>query len=439
MRNPGKQMDVGIIGAGWAGLATAIELTLSGCKVTIYEAAKSIGGRARRIESGSMASQLPVLDNGQHLLIGAYTETQRLIEIVSPGMSAGGFLRVPLTLDYPDGILLKAFKLPAPLHLAAGILFANGFSLAEKLAAIGFIRHLQSQAFKPEAPASVAEAIANQPEKIRRYLWEPLCVAALNTPANQASYKVFARVLKDALTGSRYASDFMIPVCDLSGLFPEPASDWLKERGAIINTQQRIRTIKPGPNGWKTDCEVGEACHDVLVIATSAPQASSLLSKFPECAQIVSQIEALRYQPIVTVYVQYPVRLDLRTPLTGWIDPVPFFVFDLEATHRRKGFIAAVTSAEGPHLDWSDNRWLNEIHDRIEQSQGSLPRPRFIKRIAEKRATFSCTPDVVRPEQTTPCKNLFLVGDYVEGPYPSTLEGAVRSGVQCAKLVTQLS
>jgi len=439
MIDPGKKMDVGIIGAGWAGLATAIELTLSGCKVTVYEAAKSIGGRARRIESGSTESGQPVLDNGQHLLIGAYTETQRLIETVSPGMSANGFLRLPLTLDYPDGLLLKSFRLPAPLNLAAGIFLARGFSFTEKLAAIGFFRHLQSQSFMPEAPASVAEAILNQPERIRRYLWEPLCVAALNTPADQASYRVFARVLKDALTGSRYASDFMIPVCDLTSLFPEPARDWLQKRGVTINTQQRIRSIKRDSNGWKTDCEVGEACHDVLVIATSAVQASSLLSQLPECARIVNQIEALRYQPIVTVYVQYPVRLVLRTPLTGWIDPVPFFVFDLDATHRRKGLIAAVASAEGPHLDWSDDRWLSEIHDRLEQSLGPLPRPRFIKRMTERRATFSCTPEVVRPEQITPCKNLFLAGDYVAGPYPATLEGAVRSGVQCAKLVTQQS
>jgi uncharacterized protein with NAD-binding domain and iron-sulfur cluster len=133
--------------------------------------------------------------------------------------------------------------------------------------------------------------------------------------------------------------------------------------------------------------------------------------------------------------VEYPVTLHFRTPLTGWVDPVPLFIFDMHATHGRKGVVAAVASAEGPHLDWNDDRWLVEIHNRMVQALGPLPAPMLIKRITEKRATFTCAPKTVRPPHTTPCKGLYLAGDYVDGPYPATLEGAVRSGVQCAQLL----
>ncbi len=433
MMRSGSKQDIGVIGAGWSGLAAAVELTRAGHGVTLYESAKFAGGRARRVET-----EYGVFDNGQHLLIGAYTETLRLMETVSPGSLATGFLRLPLTLDYPDGVMLRAPRLPAPFHLAAALLLARGFSLAEKMAAIRFIRALQKTDFRPDGPDSVAEAIAGQPEKVRRFLWEPLCVAALNTPVKLASFKVFARVLKDSLTGSPSNSDFLIPRQDLTSLFPEPALDWLKRLGGTARMQHRINALKFENSSWKTCRDTGEeAQHDAIIIATSPIHASSLLDSLPECEPIAHRLKKISYQPIVTVYAEYPVALHFRAPLTGWVDPVPLFIFDMHATHRRKGMIAAVASAEGTHLDWDDDRWLVEIHTRMEQALGPLPAPKLIKRIAEKRATFTCRPNLARPPHATACKGLYLAGDYVEGPYPATLEGAVRSGVQCAQLLIQ--
>lgn len=425
---PGRsRMDVGIIGAGWSGLAAAVELTRSGHRVTIYESARLAGGRARRVETNHLT-----LDNGQHLLIGAYSETLRLMDTVKPGSSTSGFLRLPLTLDYPDGVKIRAPRLTAPFHLGAALLLARGFSFADKLAAIRFVRSLERMDFCPDSSLNVAEAIATQPERVRRYLWQSLCIAALNTPVEQASFAVFARVLKDALTGQPANSDLLIPVCDLSALFPEPAMEWIRQQGGEVRLCHRIKSIQPGNGGWQVHGEEGTARHDAVIIATSPHQASALLEGLPECRLITDQIKGLSYQPIETVYAEYPRSLRFRYPLTGWIDPVPLFLFDLEAAMGRTGWVAAVASAEGPHLDWEDGRWLDEIHQRVEQALGPQPAPRLLKRITEKRATFSCAPGVSRPASVTPSPGLYLAGDYVDGPYPSTLEGAVRSGVQCA-------
>lgn len=418
--------DVGIIGGGWSGLAAAVELALSGHRVTVYESGKTLGGRARSIDTSD-----GVLDNGLHLMIGAYTECLRLMECVAPGSSHSGFLRLPLTLDYPEGVSIKAPRLPAPFHLAAALLFAKGLSWRDRFDAIRFIQHLKRIDFQPDASLTVAEAIAGQADGVRRYLWEPLCVAALNTPIEQSSFRVFARVLHDSLMGKADNSNLLIPARDLGSLFPLPAQAWLERNGHAVLSQCRVESISPD---LQLSHSKGTVRHEKLILATSPHQAARLLAPLPDCAAIVRDMERLSYQPIVTVYVEYGEALSFATPLLGWVDPVPLFLFDLQASHGRRGWLAAVASADGPHLLWDDSRWQHEIHARVLQATGkSISPPRIVKRITEKRATFTCSPSMSRPACKTPVKGLYLSGDYVDGPYPSTLEGAVRSGVQCAQ------
>ncbi len=426
-------MNIGIIGGGWSGFAAAVELARAGHPVTVYEAGRVLGGRARRMGGSPEASGGPSFDNGQHILAGAYSETLRLMETVSPGSSTSGFLRLPLALDYPEGVRIRAPRLPAPLHLAAALLFARGLTLAEKISAIRFMQALKRIGFAPDTDMSVAEALAGQPTAVRRYLWESICVAALNTPIEQASFRVFARVLQDALTGKAANSDFLIPAQDLSALFPEPAAAWLERNGGEVRTRTRISALQRSGAQWKVLWDDGEAVHDKIVIATAPAHAIDLLSPLNDCRELVRNLDTLSYQPILTVYADYPALPAFPTPLIGWVDPVPLFIFDMRASRGLANTIAVVASAEGPHLDWDDARWINEIDARMQQAFGPLPPPRLIRRVTEKRATFTCAPGMFRPSLTTPCQDLFLAGDYVAGPYPATIEGAVRSGVQCAQ------
>lgn len=428
-------MNVGIIGGGWSGLSAAVELCQAGRQVTVYEAGKVLGGRARRMAAAHDPDASSAFDNGQHLMAGAYSETLRLMETVSPDSSVDGFLRVPLTLDYPEGVRIRAPRLPAPLHLAVALLLARGLSIADKLSALRFMRALKRTHFKPRADMTVAEALAAQPAGIRRYLWEPICVAALNTPVELASHRVFAQVLKDALTGKAGNSDLLIPSRDLSALFPEPAAAWLETNGSEVRTRTRITALQRTGTRWKVQWEGGEAVHDKIIIATAPAHAADLLKQLSDCQALAQQLDTLDYQPIVTVYAAYPVQPGFDTALIGWTEPVPLFIFDMHASRGMPNTIAVVASADGPHLEWDDARWLAEIDARMRQAFGPLPPARLIRRITEKRATFTCAPDMFRPAATTPCPDLFLAGDYVAGPYPATLEGAVRSGVQCAQLI----
>ena len=130
-------VNVAVVGGGWAGCAAALTLARSGVRVTLFEAAPVLGGRARRVDIAGYT-----LDNGQHLLLGAYRETLRLMRLCSADPERL-LLRRPLELNYPaDNIRLRLPRLPAPLHLAAGLLLARGMPVVEKWAAVRFIRAL---------------------------------------------------------------------------------------------------------------------------------------------------------------------------------------------------------------------------------------------------------------------------------------------------------
>jgi len=129
--------DVAIVGAGYAGMAAAVALAERGIAVSVYEAGPVPGGRARRVTSRGRS-----LDNGQHLLVGAYRELLALMRTV--GVPETAVLRMPLELRYARGFALRALPLPAPFGLLGGLLFARGLPLTERLGAVRFMRALRA-------------------------------------------------------------------------------------------------------------------------------------------------------------------------------------------------------------------------------------------------------------------------------------------------------
>src|SRR5262249_2324148 len=156
------------------------------------------GGRARRVEYRGT-----LLDNGQHLLLGAYRETLAMIREV--GVADRALVRTPLTLDFPGRFSLRAPKLPAPLHLAAALARAHGLTIGERIAAARMAISLRLANFAVASGSTVSQLLDahRQPEAARRFLWEPLCVSALNTPVADADAQVFANIIRDAFFRNR--------------------------------------------------------------------------------------------------------------------------------------------------------------------------------------------------------------------------------------------
>ncbi len=426
----GQPPRVAVVGAGWAGMAAAVELAAAGVGVTVYEAARMLGGRARRVEIGGVA-----LDNGLHILVGAYREALRLIDLVRPPGAPPGLLRMPLRLRVEPDFRLHAPRLPAPLHLAAALLLARGLSLRERAAAVGFMRAQKAGGFRCDSGLSVEALLHNhgQPEGLIRRLWEPLCVSTLNTRPPEASAACFLAALRDTLTRDRDASDLLLPRTDFSALFPEPAGRFVETRGGRLRLGDRVRRLEPG-DGF-IDIEATDTQRFThAVLAVGPHQLDPLAAGLPVLTPAREAVAGYRFRPIYSVFLQYPQAVSLPEPMIGFSGGVTQWAFDRGRLCGQKGLIGVVISSSGGHEDLAHDDLATQVHQEL-QARFGLPAPLWHQVIGEKRATFACTPGLPRPANRTPNPRLFLAGDYTESDYPATLEAAVRSGIRCARMI----
>lgn len=420
---------IAIIGAGWAGLSTACELAAQGIRVTVLEAGPRPGGRARGFARNGLQ-----LDNGQHIMLGAYRETLRLMQQVGL-REEDGLLRLPLRLFFPHHLDLDTPRLPAPLHLLAGLMTATGLNAGERWAALRLMTRLRLLNYRLAQDITVAELLAGQPEKLVRLLWEPLCLAALNTPLEQASAQVFLNVLRDSFSHARSDSDLLLPRTDLSTLFPMAAMRFIESHGGQVRLATRATSVEAAHDGVTINGE-----HFSHLICAVAPHAvAGLLGHVAEMSGVIDALDQFSYQPIATVYLQYPAETRLDFPMLGMTGGHAQWVFDRGALCGQPGLLSCVISADGPHMALDHDSLAQSAHAELQALLGPLASPEWQQVIVEKRATFACTPNLQRPAVTTPHSRIFLAGDYTTGDYPATLEGAVRSGVQCAQtLMTTL-
>lgn len=421
--------SVAVIGGGWAGLAAAVTLASQGVPATLFEGAAQLGGRARRVDINGLA-----LDNGQHILIGAYRETLRVLEMVGVDVAAVCDAP-PLTLQVAPDFYLRAAALPAPLHLAVGLFNSRGITWREKFSAVRFLTALKRAAFQisPDRPvAALLEQYAQSPS-VNAYLWHPLCLAALNTPPALASAQVFVNVLRDAFFGTRADSRLLLPRVDLGQLFPDSAAKYITAHGGEIRLNQRISQLNVADGGFALQHAQGTEHFSQVICATAPFRVSDLLGHLPQLKSSIDQISALHYQPIYTIYLQYPPTTRLPFPMLGLTNTLSQWVFDRGALSGQPGLMSVIISAAGDHEKLS-HATLADCATRDLHTQLGLPeKTDWVQVIAEKRATFSCSPSLVRPQNVTPQAGLYLAGDYTAGAYPATLEAAVRSGVRSAQ------
>nr|WP_230492312.1 MULTISPECIES: hydroxysqualene dehydroxylase HpnE [unclassified Janthinobacterium] len=436
-----------VIGAGWAGCAAAMELARAGHTVTVYEAARTLGGRARRVEREG-----GVLDNGQHILLGAYTETLRLIKLAGQD-PAELILTLPLQMRYPagtKGMNFLAPRLPAPLHLAWALLRAQGLQGADKLSLMRFSTAMRTMGWQLYNDCTVSELLQrfDQTDTLNRLLWHPLCLAALNTPPQRASARVFLNVLRDSLGASRRrASDMLIPKADLSALLPDAAARYVARHGGEVRAGAKVAALHALPDGrWQLD---ESDTYDGVIVATSSVQAASLLQGVQDArlADAIERMQAFTPEAISTCYLQYDASVRVDLPFYALVDAPEQqhwgqFVFDrgqLDASQA--GLLAVVISASGPAAEQGHGPLAQAIAAQLAQvlQRPELAQPTWTQLITEKRATFACTPELRRPGNASGMPGLLLAGDYTANDdrtqdYPATIEAAVRSGVAAARM-----
>jgi hypothetical protein len=371
-------------------------------------------------------------------------------------------------MQFPNGSGLKLPNWPAPLDALAGILTAGGWPWADKLSLLKVALGWQLGGFKCRPEQSVLDLCRGLAPGAMASLIEPLCVSALNTPAERASGQVFLRVLRDSLFAASGGSNLLLPRQDLSTLLPDAALAWLARQGGAPRLGVRIQAIAAGTtvmaantatpaaatatiagagasatptptptakaagttSGWTVSTADGRETFDRVVLACPPHEAARLVESSGAAADSwLAQARGLQHEALCTVYAQAP-GAGLKQPMlalpSSASEPAQF-VFDRGQLGGPAGLLAFVISAST-----GDSATLTQQVLAQAARQLGLKNLQPVQTIVEKRATFACTPGLSRPAaQVAP--GLLACGDYIAGPYPATLEGAVRSGLEAAR------
>jgi hydroxysqualene dehydroxylase len=428
-----------IIGAGWSGLACAVEAVGYGATVTLVDAAPTIGGRARRLDL-RIGDRDVTVDNGQHLLLGACTETTALMRRLGVDPDRA-LLSQPFTVQYPDGWRLGAARVPAPLHLALGLALARRMPWRERLALAAWVGRQRRNGWQVSEDRPVAALLADQSDALVRRLWRPLCIAAMNAEPAQASSQMFLNLLRLTLGAAEPDSRLLLTRRDLSSTMPEAAQRHLEQAGATVLLRQPAMALERSGRGWNVVLREQRLQADRVVLAVPAESAARLLESacVDALGPAVAALRGMQYEPIATVYLRYPNGTRLPQPVYALLDEPARgrpgqWVFDrgqIDVAHR--DIFSVVIGAPALRVE-SDRGALCAATDRQLSTEFGLPASIAQNIVIERRATLLPSVGLRRPPTRLPVDGFYLAGDIADSPLPSTLEGSVRSGLEAARL-----
>jgi squalene-associated FAD-dependent desaturase len=435
-RSVSPPRSAAVIGGGWAGCAAAATLAAAGVTVTLFESAAELGGRGRRVRL-ELDGAPHTVDNGQHLMVGAYTAIGELLAAIGVDIDDAVEQR-PFELAYPDGFRMRASRLPAPWHLAAALLTARGLPWSDRLAMMGFLRSLKSGGWlvSPDRSATTWLAQHRQSERLVARVWRPLGIAALNTPLDEASAQLFANVLRDSLGAGSAASRLWLPRSDLSALLPEAVERFVLARGSAVRRGTRVDAVHADGAAFRLDASTA---FDAVVFAAPPVHLGRIAAALaPRLSAELEAIGQFAYEPICTVYLKYDPSVTISGGFSALLDDPAGkaygqWVFDRGALDpANRGVLAAIVSASGAHDDEPLPALCEAVARQLTAALG-LPPPRAARAIVERRATLAARPGLRRPRNVTAVPRFVLAGDWTHSDYPSTLESAVRSGVAAAR------
>lgn len=421
-----------VVGAGWAGLSCAYELAKAKQRVILIEAAPQIGGRARSIKF-----QDYLIDNGQHIGLGAYHTLRSIIrELGLDERQLFKILPLEIVTMGDQGLHLKLPNLPVPFNLLAGIISTKKVAWAKKLSMLKFAYKLHASNFKLAADCTVLEFLQNyhQSNELISNIWEPIALASMSTRIDKASAQIFCNVLRQSFGNTSSDSNWYLPAVDLSNLLPNYIATYLQQTGNEIIKQQPIKALHFADERSVQVFSSNQSWHaNHVVLALSPWQTVKILSAHHNLQDTCTALQQINYEPITTIYFQFPRAVQLPYPMLGIQNSICQWIFDRSFASQPDILSVVIT---GPtDIKFADHHTLTtHILQEILKHFPHLPTPIASKVICEKRAAFTCdvASQKLRPQARTAVKNLWLSGDYLQNGLPATLEGALLSGKQTA-------
>lgn len=429
------QFDVAVVGGGVAGLAAASMLAERGKRVIVLEARGELGGRATAFRDRDTGE---LVDNGQHVLFGCYHETFAFLRRV--GAEANVRVQPSLEVPYLDlqgrRSVLRCPKWPAPLHLLGGVLAWDALPLGEKLGVLRIGLDLR----RPGTAAGTVAAWLDrraQRGRIRQWLWEPLAVAALNQPPDEAAAAPFVEVLARMFSGGRTNASVAVPAVPLNEMYALPARRYIEARGGEIrlNSLARVRIEGGAVAGLEIRGEPVAARAVVAAVPWFALEAL-LTGDVAPLAPILANTAGMTAKPIVTVNLWYD-RPVLEDEFIGLPERQMQWVFDKRRVFGETASHLSIVASSADALAPQSTEALvalaaREVAAAIPAARGAtLVRGTVVR---EKRATFSVAPgQPARPGVTTPVRGLYLAGDWIDTGLPATIESAAIAGHRAAE------
>ena len=428
--------DVIVVGAGVAGLSAATALAGAGAKVTLLERRPYIGGRAYSYDHPALEETI----DSQHVVLGCCTNILDLCQKAAMADTIRWYDE--LTFLEPSGrrTLLRSSSLPAPAHQAISFLRAPMLSLRDKAAiATGLARFIRRY------PADDTESFANwlkrtgQTDRAIRHFWEPVVVGALNDGFERCSVKYAGKVFHESFLRSPQAGRLGIPAAPLSEFF-SPIAEFAQRQGVTVKLKAGVDRIEQTSDShWQIHTASDIHSASAVILASDFKQTRNLLATLPspatEAARRLEVFDHFLPAPITTVHLWYDrdvTGLDHAVLLDTRIQ----WVFVKSRIRRwpveRGCYLELVISASWPELEMGREAILASALQEFETFFPAARQAKLLKTsvLKEARATFSVTPglDRYRPQQAAPWTGLYIAGDWTATEWPSTMEGAVRSG-----------
>ncbi|MGC1678723.1 MAG: hydroxysqualene dehydroxylase HpnE [Candidatus Binataceae bacterium] len=445
-----ESKDVVVIGAGFAGLSAGVALAERGFRVAVLERKPALGGRAYSFEDPDTGD---FVDNGQHVLMGCYTEALDFLHKIGSASKLvfQRDLEIEMLTTPGRSATLRTARLPGPLHMSAALMRYGHLSLGERLGVVrGGLKMLAMR--RREHPTLEKMTVADlmtalgQGENARRAFWYPLSVATLNDEPEVSSAALLAEVLKRAFFSRRSDSAFVYSRVGLSDLYCTGAREFIERAGGVVATHSIVEGIETGDDGLAMRVRLRDGRRLGAANFISAAPPHHLLRILPEWAiadPFFARLTELGSSPIICVHVWLD-REVTRSAFVGFIGTATQWLFNKRRIferhgERHPGYLSFVISGARKLVDQPNEEILNLVMNDLGTMIPAARNATVLKAIVlkEKQATMAPEPRSyqLRPKAKTPIANLFLAGDWVQTGLPATIESAVISGRAAAAAV----
>ncbi|MGH7934245.1 MAG: hydroxysqualene dehydroxylase HpnE, partial [Candidatus Binataceae bacterium] len=421
-------------------------------RVALLESKPALGGRAYSFidpETGDF------VDNGQHVLMGCYTETLDFLGKI--GTRDKLIIQRNLAIEMLDGpgrrAQLATAPAPGPLHMAAALIRYRHLSLGDRARLMMAGRRLlRMRRREPETlkRMTVAELMGalGQGERAQRCFWYTLAIATLNEDPELASAGLLAEVLKRAFFARRIDSAFVYSRVGLSDLYCKAAQDFIERNGGVVGCRAIVEALEFAADGTIAAVRLRDGSRLGAANFVAAVTAEQLLKFLPEAAvanPFFSRFGLLKSSPIICVHVWLD-REVTNFPFVGFIGTQTQWLFNkrrifTQHGERHPGYLSFVISGARKLVDQSSEGLLEIVMNDLRTMIPAAREAKLVKALVlkEKRATMAPDPtsDALRPGTATPILNLFLAGDWIQTGLPATIESAVISGHAAAAAVAE--